>query len=83
MKAKGTEKCVIKREIKFQDYKDCLKNTKTILKSQQSFRSEPYSIYTEKVHKIALSVNDDKRIQTLDVVISCLYGTGPGSVITK
>ena len=25
-KAKGTKKCVIKRNIKFQDYKDCLEN---------------------------------------------------------
>ena len=33
-KAKGT-KCVIKRMLKFLDYKDCLKNNKAILKSQQ------------------------------------------------
>ena len=25
-KAKGTKKCVIKREIKIQDYNDCLEN---------------------------------------------------------
>ena len=34
-KAKGTKKCVIKRRLKFNDYKDCLFNDKTILKSQQ------------------------------------------------
>ena len=33
-KAKGTKKCVIKRRLKFNDYKDCLFNDKTILKSQ-------------------------------------------------
>ena len=33
-KEKGTKKCVIKREIKFQDYKECLEKNKTILKSQ-------------------------------------------------
>ena len=34
-KAKGTKKWVIKRRLKFNDYKDCLFNDKTILKSQQ------------------------------------------------
>ena len=34
-KAKGTKKCVIKRMIKFDDYKNCLLNSEVILKSQQ------------------------------------------------
>ena len=33
-KAKGTKKCVIKRRFKFNDYKDCLLNNESILKSQ-------------------------------------------------
>ena len=33
-KAKGTKKCVIKRRLKFNDYKDSLLNNETILKSQ-------------------------------------------------
>ena len=36
-KAKGTKKCVIKRLIEFNDYKDYLLNDKVILKSQQRF----------------------------------------------
>ena len=32
------------------------------------------------MNKVALSVNDDKRIQTPNEVISNLYGTGPGRV---
>ena len=35
-KAKGTKKCLIKRIVKFNDYKDCLFNNKMILKLQQS-----------------------------------------------
>ena len=31
-KAKGTRKCVIKRILKFNDYKNCLLNNNTILK---------------------------------------------------
>ena len=32
-KAKGTKKCVIKKELKFNDYKDCLLNNEAVLKS--------------------------------------------------
>ena len=37
-KAKGTKKCVIKRELMFEDYKDCLFNGEVILKSQQDLK---------------------------------------------
>ena len=36
-KAKESKKCVIKRIIKFEDYKKCLQNNKNILRPQQSF----------------------------------------------
>ena len=32
-------------------------------------------MYTEEVNKIALSSNDDKRLQTFDVIETYLYGT--------
>ena len=31
-KAKGTKKCMLKRELMFKNYKDCKSNDKTILK---------------------------------------------------
>ena len=34
-KAKGTKKCVIKKMIKFNDYKKCLLNDEVVFKSQQ------------------------------------------------
>ena len=72
-KAKGTKKCVIKRGLKFSDYKDFLLNNETILKSQQIFKSEAHDVYTEKVNKIALSSNDDKRLQTFERITSYPY----------
>ena len=60
--SKGTKKCVIKKVIKFSDYKKCLLNDAVILKSQQRFVSKKHDIYTENINKIALSNNDDKRI---------------------
>ena len=50
-KAKGTKKCVIKRMLKFYDYKDCLLNN-NVLKSQQRFNSEKHDVYTEEVMMI-------------------------------
>ena len=38
--AKGTKKCLIKRMIKFDDYKNCLLKDKVLLKSQQRFISK-------------------------------------------
>ena len=61
-KAKGTKKCVIKRTIKFNDYKNCLLNGEVVLKSQQIFKSKGREVYTENINKIALSSNDDKRL---------------------
>ena len=52
----------------FENYKDSLLNDKIILKSQQRFKSDHHIVYTEEVNKIALSSNDDKRIQTFDKV---------------
>ena len=73
-KAKGTKKCVIKKMIKFDDYKKCLLNDKVILKSQQRFISNKHDVYTEDVTKVALSNNDDKRIVSPDKIISYPYG---------
>ena len=73
-KAKGTKKCVIKKMIKFDDYKKCLLNDKVILKSQQRFISNKHDVYTENVNKIVLSNNDDKGIVSSDKITSYPYG---------
>ena len=79
-KVKGTKKCVIKRRLKFNDYKDCLLNNETILNSQQRFKSERHDVYTEENNKIALSSNDDKRLQTLDRITAFTYKKSAGKV---
>ena len=68
-KAKGTKKCVIKKMIKFNDYKKCLLNDEVILKSQQRFISKKHDVYTENINKIALSNNDDKN-NIINIIIS-------------
>ena len=49
-KAKGTKKCVIKRMIKFDDYKNCLLKGKLLSKSQQRFISKKHDVYTEDIN---------------------------------
>ena len=73
-KAKGTNKCIIKKMIKFNDYKKCLLNGEIILKSQQRFINNKHDVYTENVNKIALSNDDDKRIVSPDKISSYPYG---------
>ena len=73
-KAKGTKKCIIKKMIKFNDYKKCLVNDKVIFKSQQRFISKQQDVYTENINTIPLSNNDDKRIVSSDKITSYPYG---------
>ena len=73
-KAKGTKKCIIKKMIKFNDYKKCLLNDELILKSQQRFISKKHDVYTENINKIALSNNDDKRTVSSNKISSYPYG---------
>ena len=56
--ATGTKKCVIKRIPKFNDYKNCLSNNETILKSQQIFKIKAHNVYTEEIKKIPLRCNN-------------------------
>ena len=41
-----------------------------ITKSQQIFKREAHNVYAEEINKIALSSNDDKRLQTFDRITS-------------
>ena len=73
-KAKGTKKCIIKKMIKFNDYKKCLLNGEIILKSQQRFISNKHDVYAEDVNKIALSNDDNKRIVSSNKITCYPYG---------
>ena len=73
-KAKGTKKCVIKKMIKFNDYKKCSLNDEVMFKPQQRFISKKHDVYTENINKIALSNHDDKRIVSSNKITSYPYG---------
>ena len=77
-KGKGTKKCVIKRCLIFNNYFQCLKEKKKILRSQQRFKIEEHDVYTEEINKVALSCNDDKRLISYDGITTYPYGIGAG-----
>ena len=79
-KAKDTKKCIVKREIIFKNYTHCLFNDDILIKSQQRFRSDHHRVNTEDFNKIALSSNDDKRLQTYDKTTTYPYGISASNV---
>ena len=69
-KLKEQKKCITKRALKFVDYTEY----KTLPRSQLRFKSDLCIVYIEEVNKIAISSNDDKRLQTFDKVTTYPYG---------
>ena len=67
-KAKETKKCIMKRELTFKNFKDCLFNDKIILKTQQRFKSNYHNVYPEQIKKVVPSTNDDKRLRIFDKI---------------
>ena len=53
-KAKGTKKCIIKRRLTLENYKDCQSNNEIILKLQQILKSDYHNVYTKQINKIVL-----------------------------
>ena len=71
------------KTFKFNDYKNCLINNEIILNSEQRFKSEAHNVYTEEINKIALSSNDDKRLQNFDRITSQLHQLHMVQVLEK
>ena len=54
-KCKGIKKCVVRKMITFEDYKNCLFSGETSYRSQLMFRSSLHKIQTLEVNKLALN----------------------------
>ena len=72
-----------KKNLMFGNYKDCFLINKTVYRSQERFKSYYHDVYTEEVNKIALSSNDDKRLQTFDRITTYPYGTSEMMIINN
>ena len=73
-KAKGVKKPVIKNQLKFEEYKECLFNKSILRKEQYNIRSYDHEVFTEKINKIALSPFDDKRYILEDGIHTLAWG---------
>ena len=56
-------------------HKEFVKNNKLISKSQRRLKIKKQNVFTEEINKIALSANDDKRMQLIDSIETYAYGT--------
>ena len=54
-----------------------------MLKLQQRFKSERHNVFTEVINKIALSSNDDKRMQSIDLTETYAYGMSKDVIYVK
>ena len=61
-KCKGMKKVVVKKNISFDDYKDCLFNKQPQMRQMNVLRSHKHDVFSETVNKVALSADDDKRV---------------------
>ena len=78
-----TKKCIMKNSITFNDYVNVLFNNTKLIKSQFGFRSNCHEVETEKINKIVLSSNDDKRIQASDKINTFTDGYYDTTVIIE
>ena len=65
------------------DHKESVKNNKLILNTQQTFKNERHNVFTEEVNKIPLTINDDRRMESIDSIETCAYGMSKDLVSEK
>ena len=73
-KCNGIKKSVIKNNISYEDYKECLFSEKPQMRKMNVIRSHKHEIFSETVNKTALSADDDKRIIMADKISTLAYG---------
>ena len=73
-KCKGIKKVVVKKQISFEDYKECLLSKQPQMRKMNVIRSHQHEIFSETVNKIALAADDDKRIILDDGISTLAFG---------
>ena len=73
-KCKGIKKCVVKKTLTFEDYKNCLLTPADVYGSQLMFRSTKHEVHTIEVNKVTLNRDDDMRISNRDGISTLSRG---------
>lgn len=67
-RAKGVAKVTVKRDLKFQHYKETLFDEAKKVSSMTSLRSHSHELFGETINKTGLSAFDDKRYLILSML---------------
>ena len=54
-----------------------------LLKAQQRFKNEKHNLFTDKLIKIPLTANDNKRMQSIASIEAYMYGTSKDLLCEK
>ena len=75
-KCKGIKKCVVKKTLTFDNYKNCLfsPTNGSTFRRQLMFRNKKHKVHTVEVNKAALNRDDDKRISNRGFVSTLAQG---------
>ena len=55
------------------NHKQVIRNNNSLSKIQQIFKSDRHNVFAGKINKIALSSNDDKIMQLIDMIETYVY----------
>ena len=73
-KCKGVNKSVVKKNIKFDDYKKCLFSGGKQFQEMIRINNDKHEVFTHEINKIALSADDDKRVILPGKIHTLAYG---------
>ena len=62
--------------------KEFVKKRKKLI-AQQRFKCERYNVFTDVINKIALSSNDNKIMQSIDLIEKYVYGTSKDLIFKR
>ena len=65
------------------NHEEFIRNNESILEREQRFKSEKHNVFTEEINSIALSSNDDKRMQSIGLIETYSYGMNRDLVSEK
>ncbi|KAJ8891419.1 hypothetical protein PR048_003947 [Dryococelus australis] len=72
--AKGVKNTVVRNEISFDDYKNCLFGKEVVYKSMNLIKSKKHELFSIELRKKALSPEDDKRYILKDGINTLPWG---------
>ena len=75
-RCKGVKNNIVKKEIMHEDFKTTLFSEEKLIRNQNLIRSRGHNVFTERMKKIALSADDDKRVVLNDGVLTLAWVIG-------